>query len=81
MYSILFVLFTSGVVLSGVETRSGSGWFGNRLDSRSGWVLQNLFIKIYSYCNKRENIFADVTEVLCKKHASAHQEALGGAQA
>ena len=38
VFDVVAAIFTIGDVLSG-ESRSGLGWFENRLDSGSGWVL------------------------------------------
>ena len=38
VFDVVAAIFTIGDVLSD-ESRSGPGWFENRLDSGSGWVL------------------------------------------
>ena len=38
VFDVVTVLFTIGFVSSG-ETRPGPGWFKNRLNSGSDWVL------------------------------------------
>ena len=38
VFDVVTAMFTIGDVLSG-ESRSGPGWFENRLDSGSDWVL------------------------------------------
>ena len=38
VFDVVTAIFTIGDILSG-ESRSGPGWFENRLDTGSDWVL------------------------------------------